>query len=110
VEGENLQELVKKQAETIKRQEVEIAGLKAQIVELKTIIAHLQKDSCNSSKPPSSDIVKPQNQAQQQGGGKKRKIGGQKGHRKHERIPFPPGQVDSTIEVRAFPKLNATYY
>jgi transposase len=106
MEGENLQELVKKQAkiiqeqaEIIKRQAAEIADLKAQIAELKTIIAHLQKDSRNSSKPPSSDIVKPQTLVRQQDGGKKRKIGGQKGHKKHERIPFSPEQVDNTIEV-----------
>jgi hypothetical protein len=69
VEGENLQKLVKKQAEIIRRQEAEIADLKVQIVELKTIIARLQKDSRNSSKPPSSDIIKPKAQAQKQGGG-----------------------------------------
>jgi transposase len=99
VEGENLQKLVKKQEEIIKRQEVEIADLKAQITELKTIIAHLQKDSRNSSKPPSSDIVKPKTQVEKQGGGNTRKIGGQKGHIKHERVPFSPEQVDKTIEV-----------
>ena len=99
MEGENLQELVKKQVKIIQRQAAEIADLKAQIEELKTTIAHLQKDSRNSSKPPSSDIVKPQAQARPQGGGKKRKIGGQKGHKKHERVPFSPDQVDTTIEV-----------
>jgi transposase len=99
MEGENLQELVKKQAEIIKRQEAEIADLKARIVELKTIIAHLQKNSGNSSKPPSSDIVKPKTQAQKQDGGTKRKIGGQRGHKKHERTPFAPEEVDLSIEA-----------
>ena len=68
-------------------------------MELKTIIAQLQKDSPHSSKPPSSDRVQPKTQAQKQGGGKKRKIGGQKGPIQHERIPFPPEPVDTTIEV-----------
>jgi transposase len=99
MEGENLQELVKKQAEIIKRQAAEIADLKARIAELKTIIAHLKKDSQTSSKPPSSDIVKPKPPAQKQDGGKKRKTGGQKGHRKHERVHFSPEQVDTAIEV-----------
>jgi transposase-like protein len=90
VEGESLQKLVKKQEEIIKRQEVEIADLKAQITELKTIIARLQKDSRNSSKPPSSDIVKPKTQVEKRGGGNTRRIGGQKGHIKHERVPFSP--------------------
>jgi hypothetical protein len=84
--GINLQESVKKQvkiiqkqAEIIKRSEVEIVDIKARMMELKTIIAHLQKDSHNSSKSPSSNIVKPKTHAQQQGGGKKQKISGQKG-------------------------------
>ena len=106
MEGESLQELVKKQAmlieqqaEIIKRQEAEIAGLRAQIVELQTTIAPLHKDSRNSTKPPSSDLVKPKTKEAQETGGKNRKIGGQKGHKKHERAPFPPKQVDTTIEV-----------
>jgi transposase len=99
VEGENLQKLVKAQAEIIKALETQIAGFKAQIAELQTIIARLQKDSRNSSKPPSSDIVKPKSAPQEKGTGK-RKTGGQKGHRKHERIPFSPEQVDEFVEVR----------
>jgi hypothetical protein len=47
----------------IREQEARIAGLEAQIVELKATIARLQKDSRNSSKPPSSDIVKPKPEA-----------------------------------------------
>jgi transposase len=68
------------------------------VLELQTTIARLQKDSHNSSKPPSSDIVKPKSRVQQDGGNK-RTIGGQKGHKKRERIPFPPGQVDTAREV-----------
>jgi transposase len=93
MEGEKLQELVKKQTKIIKRQEARIAGLEAQIVELRATIARLQKDSRNSSKPPSSDIVKPKPEAHKNNRGKPLKIGGQKGHKKHERTPFPPDQV-----------------
>jgi uncharacterized coiled-coil protein SlyX len=48
VEGENLQELVKKLLGIIKEQEARIAGLEAQVVELKATIARLQKNSRNS--------------------------------------------------------------
>jgi transposase len=104
--GEDLRGLVKqqaeiilKQAETIRTLEARIAGLEGQVVELKATIARLQKDSRNSSKPPSSDIVKPKTAAAKEGKGSKRKIGGQPGHKKHERPPFPPEQVDKVIDV-----------
>jgi hypothetical protein len=61
MEGENLQELVKKQAETIRKQ---TEMIQARSAELETVIARLQKNSRNSSKPPSSDIVKPKTAAQ----------------------------------------------
>jgi hypothetical protein len=64
--GENLPELVRKQAEiirkqaeTITKQAGTIARLEARIIELEAAIALLKKNSHNSSKPPSSDIVKP---------------------------------------------------
>jgi transposase len=59
-------------------------------------IARLQKNSGNSSKPPSSDIVKPLKVIRRLG--KKRKRGGQHGHRKFSRQPFEPEQVDEVIE------------
>jgi len=59
-------------------------------------IARLQKNSGNSSKPPSSDIVKPLKVIRRLG--KKRKRGGQRGHRKFSRQPFKPEQVDEVIE------------
>jgi transposase len=106
VDGENIQELVKKQAviierqaETIRRLEARIGELEAQVTELKTIIAHLRKDSGNSSKPPSSDIVKPKKQTLKANGGTKRKIGGQYGHKKYERTPFSPEEVDRNVEA-----------
>jgi transposase len=76
----------------------EIERLKAENAELKSRIAILEKNSSNSSKPPSSDIVKP---PKQPNGGKwnKRKIGAQKGHKQHLRQPFPENQVDQIVEL-----------
>jgi transposase len=60
--------------------------------------ARSRKDSSTSSKPPSSDIVKP---PKGKGKGKdkaKRSIGGQPGHDKHEREPFASDEIDDVIE------------
>ena len=73
-----------------------MAPLLARIAELERENARLKKNSSNSSKPPSSDIVKPPKPAAFCGG--KRKIGGQHGHAKHERAPFPPERIDRTID------------
>ena len=48
-------------------------------------LARARKNSSNSSKPPSSDIVKAKKPSSS-GRRKKRKIGGQPGHSKHERL------------------------
>ena len=39
--------------------EAEVAALKAEVARLAELVAKLSKNSSNSSKPPSSDIVKP---------------------------------------------------
>ena len=57
-------------------------------------IARLKRDSSNSSKPPSSDIVKPQPKGTPRRKGR-RKIGGQTGHPRQERIPFAPEDIDA---------------
>jgi len=64
------------------------------IAELEARIARLEKDSSNSHKPPSSDIVKPPPPARRHG--KKRRIGGQPGHPRHQRPPLAPDQIDET--------------
>jgi transposase len=76
-----------------------IAELEQRVVELetenaalKTEIARLKKNSSNSSKPPSSDIVKPPKPVPLHGG--KRHIGGQPGHERHLRAPFTNEQID----------------
>jgi len=75
--------------------EVENVALRAENAALKTKIASLEKNSSNSSKPPSSDIVKPPASSASTGHGKAGgKIGGQPGHPRHEREDLPPEQVD----------------
>jgi transposase len=68
----------------------------ARIAELEGEVARLKKNSSTSSKPPSSDIVKPPKPPTRGQGKRKRRCGGQKGHRQHTRPAFPPEQVDRT--------------
>ena len=79
----------------------QLAALQAEIDVLRAQLAAARKTSATSSKPPSSDIVKPTPTPNPDGS--KRSIGGQPGHPKHERAPFPPEQVtlftEHTLEV-----------
>jgi transposase len=68
-----------------------IAELEKQVAELIDKVAKLSKNSSNSSKPPSSDIVKPPRKKKGNGS---RNIGGQPGHSKHERTPFVTNEID----------------
>jgi transposase len=70
----------------------QIQSLRAELLRVQEQLAAAQKDSSTSSKPPSSDIVKPPPTASAEGG-ERRSIGGQPGHPKHEREPFPAEQV-----------------
>jgi transposase len=72
------------------REELEASGKR--IEELERQLAQARKDSSTSSKPPSSDIVKPPKPAPTAPDGK-RKIGAQTGHPKHERVPFSCEQL-----------------
>ena len=71
--------------------------LQTKITQLEEIIVQLQKNSSNSSKPPSSDIVKPKSKNHNKG---KRKIGAQPGHPKHERPPFPEADITKFHDYR----------
>jgi transposase len=79
------------------RLQAQVNALQAKVDELCSVVVSLReklaaarKDSSTSSKPPSSDIVKPK---PTQEGEAKRSIGGQPGHPKHEREPFPAEQI-----------------
>jgi len=83
--------------------EAELAALKQIVAQLGQQLAAARKDSSTSSKPPSSDIVKPPKPPPPEGQDKRR-IGGQPGHPKHERVAFPPeavnaGTFDHRIDV-----------
>jgi len=74
--------------------EAELAALKEVVAQLAQQLAATRKDSSTSSKPPSSDIVKPPKPPPPLGQDKRR-IGGQPGHPKHERVAFPPEAVNA---------------
>src|SRR5947209_18330716 len=96
-----------------RRSQRELASLRAslrdcraQVQELQTTVQGLQeqlaaarKDSSTSSKPPSSDIVKPPRPAPAADDGP-RAPGGQVGHAKHERVAFSPEQVQAGFDYR----------
>ena len=69
-------------------------ALKAEVNRLTLELAAARKNSRNSSKPPSSDIVKPKPPLPE--GQTKRRIGGQPGHAPHFRQPFTPEQLDES--------------
>jgi transposase len=83
------------------RLQAEVDDLRAQLVALQAVVEQLQKqlaaalkNSSNSSKPPSSDIVKPP-KPQPPAGQPRRKRGGQPGHTAHQRELFPPEMLAS---------------
>jgi transposase len=72
----------------LKQRDERIAALEKQVAELIKVnaeladkVAKLSKNSSNSSKPPSSDIVKPQRKTKSK---TPRKVGAQPGHSKNE--------------------------
>ncbi len=105
-----LRELIDKQAADFEQQleqrleqqalqfEQQAAQFKQRIAELELALAKALKNSSTSSKPPSSDIVKPKPKQQKPGRRKKRKLGGQPGHQRQLREPLPAERVDETFE------------
>jgi transposase len=67
-----------------------VDALLAEVSQLREQLAAAQKNSSTSSKPPSSDLVKP---PPADNSSRPRSAGGQPGHPKHQRTPFPPEQV-----------------
>jgi transposase len=90
------EKIAAEQLKVIEKQQREIEELKRLVKELSEKIARLEKNSSNSSKPPSTDITRA-SKTETAVPGQKRKQGAQKGHKKHERPPFPPEQIDKTI-------------
>jgi transposase len=82
----------------IAEQDLRIAELEAQLKVALDKIAALEKNSNTSSKPPSSDIVKPPKPKKDKE--RRRKIGAQKGHKQHKRQLFTADQIDKTIELK----------
>lgn len=74
------------------REYIKVLENKIQLLEEKII--RLERNSSNSSKPPSSDIINPRPSSKRN---KKRRRGGQLGHNKYSRQPFTPQQIDKTI-------------
>lgn len=69
------------------------------LLERQRQIDRLSKNSTNSSKPPSSDIVKPRSKDQTpESALAKKKIGGQAGHPKHSRTLFPTEDITSFLK------------
>jgi transposase len=75
----------------VAEQDKQLAAQRQQIAALEAEVARLKKNSSNSSKPPSSDIVKPPKPLPPAGG--QRKIGGQPGHEAHFRQPFTVQEI-----------------
>lgn len=91
-------QLIAKQAAQIAEQATEIAELKAQVA---VLLERMDRDSHNSSLPPSSDS--PRARAGRRGRkgakGRKRKRGGQPGHDGSHRALVPPDQVDKFVDL-----------
>ena len=67
--------------------------LQQRLAEVERELAKLRKTSKTSSKPPSSDMVKPPKAPQAPSVFGSRTAGGQPGHPKHERAAFPPEEL-----------------
>ena len=76
-----------------------VAALQARVAELERKIALLTRDSSNSSKPPSSDGLAAKPKARPPKKSKKRKRGGQPGHKGKNRDLIPVDEVDLVEEI-----------
>lgn len=85
----------------------QVMTLSATVQQLTTRIEALEEkqrtNSTNSGKPPSSDgpdVQRPRRPLGSDEGAKKRKPGGQPGHKGHQRVVFPEERVDERRDVR----------
>lgn len=74
-----------------------VGQLEKQVGQLREALAGRSKDSTNSSKPPSSDIVKPAKPASS----RPRRRGAPVGHAPQQRPPFQPEEID-VVEQHAY--------
>jgi len=95
-----MDDAAKQDCEGCARLAARIAQLEKQLAEIQDQLAKATRNSSTSSKPPSSDIINPPPKRKKPGRPKKRKIGGQPGHKRHERKPFLDEQVDFILEHR----------
>ena len=84
-----LEQTNRRLANEIAEQQKRLAQLEREIQKLKQQLAQAQRTSQNSSKRPSSDIVKPCRPKPANG----RRIGAQPGHPRHERLPFAQSDI-----------------
>ena len=87
--------------EQLDAQRGQIEALQATLARLQEQLASARKDSSTSSKPPSSDIVKPPKMSSTQPTPRPR--GGQPGHPRHERALFPAELVNDFFDHRPGP-------
>jgi transposase len=78
----------------------ELGEIEARLAKLESQLAAARKNSANSSKPPSGDIVSPPKKHAKPGRPTKRKRGGQPGHTRHQRPLFAPEEIDKVWEYR----------
>ena len=98
-EIERLQKQVAERDQQIAEREQQIADAEKQIADLERQLAARQKNSTNSSKPPSSDGLAGSSRPRGRRKKSKRKPGGQKGHPGHSRPLVPPERVQDVRPV-----------
>jgi transposase len=80
--------------------QAQVDVLTATVTQLQEQLARARKDSSTSSKPPSSDLVKP-GKAPTADGASPRRPGGQPGHPRHQRQLFPPELLNGGTHTHA---------
>jgi len=98
-ENEDLRRKVAERERQIADAERQVADAEEQIADLERQLAARQKNSTNSSKPPSSDGLAGKSRQRGRRKKSKRKVGGQKGHPGHHRPLAPPEQVQEVRPV-----------